>query len=84
MRGWSHHRRALRAANRLVGNPDNAAGFECTLMGPRFTVDQVCAIAVTGGEATVTVNDASAPQWACLDESLETFPAAPPAAAPGK
>jgi biotin-dependent carboxylase-like uncharacterized protein len=58
--------RAFVMANRLVGNPDNAAGFECTLMGPRFTVDQVCAIAVTGGEATVTVNDASAPQWATL------------------
>ena len=33
---------------------------------PRFTVDQVCAIAVTGGEAAVMVNDASAPQWATL------------------
>jgi antagonist of KipI len=58
--------RAFVVANRLVGNPDGAAGLECTLMGPRFTVEGVCAIAVTGGEAPVTVNGASAPQWATL------------------
>jgi len=58
--------RAFVIANRLVGNPDDAAGLECTVMGPRFTVEQVCAIAVTGGDAAVTVNDATAPQWATL------------------
>jgi antagonist of KipI len=53
-------------ANRLVGNPDNAAGLECTVLGPRFTVEQACAIAVTGAEAPVTVNDEPASQWATL------------------
>ena len=58
--------RAFVMANRLVGNPDDAAGLECTVMGPRFTVENVCAIAVTGADAPVTVNDTTAPQWATL------------------
>src|SRR5262249_29148985 len=58
--------RAFVIANRLVGNFDDCAGLECTVLGPRFTVERVCAIAVTGAEATVTVNDAAAPQWATL------------------
>ena len=29
-------REAFVLANRLVGNPDAAAGLECTLMGPRL------------------------------------------------
>jgi antagonist of KipI len=58
--------RAFVMANRLVGNPDEAAGLECTVMGPRFTVERVCAIAVTGADAPVTVNDTTAPQWATL------------------
>jgi urea carboxylase len=39
---------ALRAANRLVGNPEGAAGLECTAAGPtlRFNCDAV--IALTG------------------------------------
>ena len=39
--------RAFVIANRLVGNPDGAAGLECTLMGPRFTAEAPCAIAVS-------------------------------------
>ena len=58
--------RAFVIANRLVGNFDDCAGLECTVLGPRFTAERVCAIAVTGAEATVTVNDAAAPQWATL------------------
>ena len=58
--------RAFVIANRLVGNADGAAGLECTLMGPRFTVDTACAIAVTGAEAPVTVNGAAAEPWTTL------------------
>jgi biotin-dependent carboxylase-like uncharacterized protein len=53
-------------ANRLVGNPDTAAGLECTYMGPRFQVDRACAIAVTGAPAPVTVNGSEAPRWATI------------------
>jgi biotin-dependent carboxylase-like uncharacterized protein len=58
--------RAFVIANRLVGNADGAAALECTLVGPRFTVEAACAIAVTGAEAPVTVNGAAAPAWAAL------------------
>ena len=58
--------RAFLLANRLVGNPDGAAGLECTLMGPRFTVQAACTIAVTGAAMPVTVNGAEAPIWASI------------------
>ena len=37
---------ALRVANLLVGNPENAAGLECTLLGPelRFSADTIIAL----------------------------------------
>ena len=57
---------ALIAANRLVGNRDDAAGLECTLLGPSFETDTSCAIAVTGAEARVTVNGSDAPRWATI------------------
>jgi biotin-dependent carboxylase-like uncharacterized protein len=53
-------------ANRLAGNADGAAGLECTLLGPRFTADVACAIAVTGAEAPVTVNGEAAEPWTTL------------------
>jgi len=46
-------------ANRLAGNPDGAAGLECTLSGPRFRVLAPCAIAVTGADMPVSVNGAA-------------------------
>ena len=58
--------RAFVAANRLVGNADGAAGLECTLMGPRFTVESACAMAVTGGDAPVTINGEAVPTWTTI------------------
>lgn len=56
-------RAAFVLANRLVGNPDGAAGLECTLSGPRFEAQAWCAMAVTGAAAPVTVNDQEWPMW---------------------
>jgi biotin-dependent carboxylase-like uncharacterized protein len=53
-------------ANRLVGNADGAAGLECTLVGPRFTAEVACAIAVTGADVPVTINGEAAAMWATL------------------
>ena len=54
---------AFLLANRLVGNPDGAAGLECTVIGPRieFAADRL--IAVTGADMAPTVNGAAAPAW---------------------
>jgi antagonist of KipI len=53
-------------ANRLVANPDNAAGLECTLIGPRLQALAPCAVAVTGADMAITVNGAAAPAWTTL------------------
>ncbi|MCZ4500544.1 MAG: allophanate hydrolase [Marmoricola sp.] len=53
---------ALRLANRLVGNPEEAAGLETTLTGVRFRADHGCRLAVTGADCTVLV-DQRAVAW---------------------
>jgi antagonist of KipI len=58
--------RSFTLANRLVGNADGAAGLEFTLIGPRLRAENPCAIAVTGAEAPVTVNDAPVAAWTTL------------------
>jgi biotin-dependent carboxylase-like uncharacterized protein len=58
--------RSFTLANRLVGNPDGAAALEFTLVGPRLRAEAPCAIAVTGADAPVTVNDAPAAAWTTL------------------
>jgi antagonist of KipI len=59
-------RPAFVLANRLVGNPDGAAGLELTLRGPRLEARRECLVAVTGAEMPVTVNDQAAPAWTAL------------------
>jgi antagonist of KipI len=49
--------------NRLVGNPDGAAGLECTLIGPRVEFTDERAVAVTGAAMTVDLNGAARPRW---------------------
>ena len=53
-------------ANRLVGNPDNAAALECTLIGPRLEMRGESIIAVTGAEMPLTVNDREVERWAAV------------------
>jgi biotin-dependent carboxylase-like uncharacterized protein len=58
--------RSFIIANRLVGNADADAGLEFTLIGPRLRAEAPCAVAVTGADSPVTVNDAPAPAWTTL------------------
>jgi KipI family sensor histidine kinase inhibitor len=53
-------------ANRLVGNRDDAAALECTVMGPRFVAEAPCAIAVTGAAMPLSVNGQEAAMWTTL------------------
>ncbi len=57
-------REAFVLANRLVGNPDGAAGLECTLMGPRLEFADARSVAVTGADVPVTLDGAEMPRWA--------------------
>ncbi|MET8430225.1 biotin-dependent carboxyltransferase family protein [Nocardia sp. NPDC004860] len=50
-------RASLRLANRLVGNPEGAAGIEVLLGGLELLADQHVTVAVTGAPAPVTVDD---------------------------
>jgi biotin-dependent carboxylase-like uncharacterized protein len=59
-------RQAFVIANRLAGNADDAAGLECTVLGPRFVTETPCAIAVTGALMPLTVNGTEAPAWTTL------------------
>ncbi|WP_229398974.1 biotin-dependent carboxyltransferase family protein [Micromonospora okii] len=64
--GWAHlgvsrsgalDPAALRLANRLVGNPEAAAGLETTLTGCALRLTRAGAVAVTGADADVRVGD---------------------------
>ncbi|KUG08520.1 biotin-dependent carboxyltransferase family protein [Solirubrum puertoriconensis] len=54
---------ALRLANLLVGNPENTAGLELTLLGPkiRFETDQV--IALAGADLSPAVDSEPVRMW---------------------
>ena len=47
---------ALAAANLLVGNPEDAAVLECTLMGPELRFTRAAVIAVTGATMTPKID----------------------------
>jgi antagonist of KipI len=57
-------REAFLLANRLVGNADDAAALECTLIGPRTEFADERWVAVTGADMPVTLNGAAMPHWA--------------------
>jgi len=56
-------REAFVLANRLVGNPDEAAGLECTLMGPRLEFTDERVVAVAGAAMPVALSGVEAPRW---------------------
>ncbi|SES26388.1 biotin-dependent carboxyltransferase family protein [Actinokineospora terrae] len=47
---------SLRLANRLAGNPEDAAGIECVLGGLSLRAGSSCTVAVTGPSVSVQVN----------------------------
>lgn len=57
---------AFAIANRLVGNPREAAGLECTLIGPRVEFADERLVAIAGAEMAVTLNGAEVPRWAAV------------------
>jgi biotin-dependent carboxylase-like uncharacterized protein len=54
---------ALRAANRLAGNDENAAALEITLAGPILRFDGPGVIAVTGADLGARLNGRPMPPW---------------------
>ncbi len=54
---------SFRLANLLVGNSEDAAALEATYVGPTIEFHDDRLVAVTGGDATLTLNGESAPTW---------------------
>ena len=54
---------SLRVANRLVGNPDAAAGLEVTLIGPRLKFLVPASIALTGADLGARLDGQPLPRW---------------------
>ena len=48
--------RAMNVANILVGNDENEAVLECTMMGPQLRFDTANVVAVTGGDLGLTLD----------------------------
>jgi antagonist of KipI len=54
---------ALTVGNRLLGNPDRAAGLEITLQGPELLFEHAHTIAITGAHLSPTSNGLAIPMW---------------------
>ena len=54
---------ALRLANRLLGNGDDAAALELTLLGPALCFLQDTLLALTGGDLAPRINGRAVPMW---------------------
>lgn len=57
---------AMRIGNRLVGNPDRAAGLEVTLQGLELQFETDAVIAVTGGNLSPSLDGVAIPNWTAV------------------
>jgi len=58
---------ALRIGNRLVGNPEGAAGLEMTLLGATFVFPERAVVALTGSEFGATLDDEPVEIWKSVE-----------------
>jgi KipI family sensor histidine kinase inhibitor len=62
---------ALRVANLLVGNEENAPALEMTLAGPQMLFFQGAVVAVAGGDLQPRIDDRAAPMWQAFPVSRD-------------
>jgi biotin-dependent carboxylase-like uncharacterized protein len=65
--GGAMDRLAMRAANMLVGNPEDAAGLEAVFMGPELEFTEDATVAVCGADLPAKVNGVEQPGWTAFD-----------------
>src|SRR5436309_13072325 len=58
---------ALRLGNRLVGNPENAAGLEKTLLGGTLAFSDPMVLALTGCDFGTTLDGHAVPLWTSFE-----------------
>ena len=54
---------SFRIGNRVLLNPEGAAGLECTKGGPALSFPDGARVCVAGAPVTVTLNGAAVPMW---------------------
>ena len=54
---------SLRLGNRLLANPENAAGIEITMQGPALLFSRDTQVVITGAAIEVTAGDKPVPMW---------------------
>ncbi|WP_304115914.1 urea carboxylase [Mycolicibacterium bacteremicum] len=54
---------SFRLGNRALGNPEQAAGLECTASGPALRFSHPTTVCVTGAECLITVDGVPVPMW---------------------
>ncbi len=57
---------AFRFANRLLNNPESAAGIEVMMTGPTLRFNAAAEIAITGADMQAEINGAAVPRWTAL------------------
>jgi urea carboxylase len=57
---------AFRIANRLVGNGEDAAGLECTAIGPTLRFRRPAVIALSGADMQATLDGSPAPRFRAI------------------
>lgn len=57
---------ALRAANLLVGNDENAAGLEAVFIAPELAFQRDCIIAITGAHIPIKLDGIEQDSWTAL------------------
>ncbi len=65
--GGAMDRFAMRAANMLVGNAEDAAGLEAVFVGPTLEFTEDAVVAVTGAELPPKVDDEPRETWTAFD-----------------
>src|SRR6476646_3712397 len=69
---------SFRLGNRVLGNPQGAAGLECTRGGPALRFPDGARVCITGAPVSVTLNGAPVPQWQSItipaDGALDIAP----------
>ncbi|MFC9475120.1 5-oxoprolinase/urea amidolyase family protein [Nocardia sp. NPDC056952] len=58
---------SFRLGNRVLGNPEGAAGLECTLGGPALRFSEPTWVCVTGAVADVRVDGVPVEQWRTVE-----------------
>ncbi|MFE7723727.1 5-oxoprolinase/urea amidolyase family protein [Nocardia rhizosphaerihabitans] len=58
---------SFRLGNRVLGNPEGAAGLECTLGGPALRFSEATWVCVTGAVADVRVDGHPVEQWRTVE-----------------